>query len=130
MLAIILFLLLPSVAMADVYVISASDNSVYSLSEQDDALIPKGYTKTIIKGNIANLPISGDVSMYDFKKGAFVINAAKVKASQDAQGEAIAKQTAIVAARASAITKLTDAITKVEPKDVLTDQELNALLSS
>lgn len=102
----ILFLLLMTgIAQAKVYVITAPDSSVYSVSEQDDAVIPKGYSKNIINGNISNLPISGEPSLYNFNKGAFTLNSGKVQARiieqqkqimleadhQDKKGSAIVK---------------------------------------
>ncbi len=91
-------------AHADVYVATAPDNSVYGLSEQNDMVIPKGYTQTIIKGTIANLPISGDAKLYDFN-GAFTLNKDRVQAQQAEQQATIAKQTAMDNAKASAMVK-------------------------
>ena len=130
----ILFLLLMCsifnvTANADVYVITASDNSVYSVSNQNDAIIPNGYTLTVLKGQtLSNLPISGNPQLYNFSKGAFTLNTTAVQNQQATQAAAIAAQTALVNAKASAIAKLTDAISKVSTADVLTTQEMEALL--
>lgn len=116
---------------ADVYVITDPNNNIYSLSEQNDAQMPKGYTRTVLRNQkISNLPITGDGSLYTFKGGAFTVNATAVQAQQTAQAQSLAAQQAAAAAKASAIAKLTDAISKVNTADVLTNQELNSLLSS
>ena len=128
----ILFLILflfCSIAHADIYVVTDSNNSVYSISDQNDAVIPKGYTLTIMKGqNIQNLPITGNPQLYNFINGGFTLNVTAVQAQQAAQTAAIAQQTATANAKASAIAKLTDAISKVATQDVLTQQELSSLL--
>ena len=117
------------VANADVYILTDSNNSVKGLSEQNDMVVPSGDKVTILKGQtIANLPISGDPTLYNFNNGSFTLNTAKVQAQQAAQTAAIAQQTAIANAKASAIAKLTDAISKVATQDVLTQQELDSLL--
>lgn len=119
------------VARADVYVVTNPQGLVYSLSDQNDAVIPSGYKLTVMKGqNISNLPITGNPQLYNFNNGAFTINTAAVTAQQNAQTQAIAAQQARDAAKASALEKLTDAITKVDVNDVLTNSEMQALLPS
>lgn len=114
---------------ADVYVITDSKNQVYSISNQNDAIIPNGYVLTIMKGqNMSNLPIIGNPQLYNFLNGNFVLNTSAVQAQQTAQATAIAQQTALQNAQASAIAKLTDAISKVATQDVLTDYEMKSLL--
>lgn len=125
----IFLLLFCGTANADVYVVTNKQNAVYSLSNQNDAVFPPGYTVTILKGQtIANLPITGDPTLYNFNNGAFTLNATAVQTQQASQAAAIAAQTAQNNAKASAIAKLTDALSKVATQDVLTEQELNALL--
>lgn len=124
----LLLLLMTGFARADVYVVTAPDNSVYSLSELDDAVVPQGYKKNIIKGSIENLPISGGVQLYDFKNGQFIINANKVAEKNKIDQSAILEEQTLESNKVNALAKLTDAITKVEPKDVLTDDEIKALL--
>lgn len=106
--------------MADVYVITAPDKSVYSISEQNDAVIPDGYKKNIVKNKfIKDFPLDGDEKMYDFNGTKFTLNAKKVtdKNKQD-QDLIIANQKA-VADKQSAVAKL---------KALgLTDDEINAL---
>lgn len=122
-------LLLTGLAQADVYVVTNQSNGVYSLSEQNDCVVPSGYRTTILRGQtISNLPISGSPQLYNFSNGAFTLNATAVTAQQAAQTADIAAQTAAANARASAIAKLTDAISKVATQDVLTQQEMEALL--
>lgn len=125
----LIFLLLTGIASADVYVVTNPQNGVYSLSSENDAVVPSGYTVTILKGQtIPNLPITGSPQLYNFSNGAFTLNTIAVQAQQAAQTAAIAQQTAVTQAKASAIAKLTDAISKVATEDVLTSQELEALL--
>lgn len=103
----ILFLLLMcSVSRADVYVITSQDNSIYSISEQDDAVFPNGYLKNIVKGNISNLPISGSPQLYNFSNGSFTLNKDKVQAKQADKAKAISDQKSEDDARNSAIAKL------------------------
>lgn len=121
--------LMTGVAHADVYVVTDKSNRIYSLSEENDAVIPKDYTLTILKGQkISNLPITGDSSLYNFIGGAFTINQPALQAKQTAEQNALAAATAATNAKASALAKLTDAITKVNPADVLTSQEIDALI--
>lgn len=125
-----LFLIaLIGLARADVYVITDQNKSVYSISDQNDAVLPKGYTLTVMKGqNINNLPISGNPQLYNFNNGSFTLNSTAVQVEQTVQTQTIAAQTAAAQAKANAIAKLTDAISKVATQDVLTQQELEALL--
>lgn len=119
-----------NIANADVYVITDKNNSVYSVSDQPDALVPNGYILTVIKGqDIHNLPIIDSPQFYNFNNGSFILNKAAVQARQAAQAKEIANQTIQEQAKASAISKLTDAISRVATQDVLTSQELQALLS-
>ena len=128
---IILVCSITHLAIADVYVITDKTNAVYSISDQNDAILPAGDTLTVLKGqNIVNLPISGSPQLYTFNKGGFTLNATAVQAQQDAQKAAIANQKAALQAKESAIAKLTDALSKVNVNDVLTEQEMNALLPS
>lgn len=123
----ILFLLLMiTAARADVYVMTNSDNSVIGLSEQNDMVVPNGNKVSKINGTIANLPISGDPTLYNFSNGGFTLNSAKVSAQKAAQQEAIAKQQAIVEAKASAIEKIQAAL-EATSQDSLTTDEIKAL---
>ena len=114
-----MLMLIPNVAMADVYVVTAPNHSVYSLSEADDAVVPDGYTKNIIKGKtIASLALNPDTSLYDYN-GSFILNSSRVGA-KNAAAEAIAQaQVDAANAKASAMAKL---------KALgLTDQEISAM---
>lgn len=133
MLFLILLLLfgISQVCHADVYVVTNAQGNIYDVSNEPDCVIPVGDTRTIIKGqNISNLPISGNPQLYTFNKGGFTLNASAITKQQTAQQQAIAQETSDAQAKASAIAKLTDAISKVNPADVLTNQELNAILPS
>ncbi len=121
-------ILISNIANADVYVLT-NNNSVVGLSEQNDMVVPNGYRVTILKNQtISNLPISGNPQLYNFSNGTFTLNATVVQAQQAAAAQTIAEQTATANAKASGIAKLTDAISKVATQDVLTQQELEALL--
>ena len=126
----ILFLLLMTgLAQADVYVTTNKQGNVYDISNAPDAVVPSGYTRTLLKGKlIQNLPIVTPYQQYNFSNGNFTLNTAAVQAAQAAQQAAIAQQTATANAKASAIAKLTDAISKVATQDVLTQSELDSLL--
>ena len=126
----ILFLLLMTgLAQADIYVTTNQQNNVYDVSNAPDAVVPSGYTRTLLKGQlIQNLPIVTPYQQYNFSNGNFTLNTTAVQAQQAAQTAAIAQQTAQANAKASAIAKLTDAISKVATQDVLTQQELDSLL--
>ena len=119
----ILFLILfCGVANADVYVITAPDKSVYSISEQDDAVIPSGYNKNVLaKKSIKDLTFNmGEEKMYDFSGSKFTLNATRVIAKNKAESDAIANENKKNTDKTSAITKL---------KTLgLTDDEINAIL--
>ena len=122
-------LLLTNIAQADVYVTTNQQGNVYDISNAPDAVVPSGYTRTLLKGQlIQNLPIVTPYQQYNFSNGNFTLNTTAVQAQQAAQTAAIASQTATAQAKASAIAKLTDAISKVATQDVLTQQELDSLL--
>ncbi len=85
----------------------------------------------------AKLPNNFDIntlakpfSYYNYVNGNVTLNAAMVLADENAQVTEARKSQAIAIAKANAIAKLTDAISKVATQDVLTSQELNALLPS
>lgn len=119
----ILFLILLSgIAQADVYVVTAPDKSVYSISEQNDAVIPSGYSSSVIKNKqIKDLTVTmGDEKLYDFNGSKFTLNTAKVNAKNKAEADAIAAENKKNTDKNSAITKL---------KTLgLNDDEINAIL--
>ena len=120
----ILFLILMcGQAVADVYVVTAPDKSVASLSALDDAVVPAGYEKTVLKNkSIADLPFSmGEEKMYDFNNGAFKLNAKKVQDKNKAENDAILDAEKYNNNKVSAINKL---------KGLgLTDDELKTILN-
>jgi hypothetical protein len=79
---------------ADVYVITSPDKSVYSLSSQDDAVVPVGYTKDVIKDkDIASLQLGDDTSLYNFNGKKFILDDKKVgKKNKDLQDMAVARE--------------------------------------
>ena len=126
----ILFLLLMTgLAQADVYVTTNAQGNVYDVSNLPDAVVPNGYTRTVIKGqDISTLPILPPYQNYNFSNGNFTLNKSLIQAKQAAEQATVAQQTSQQELQASAIAKLTDAISKVATQDVLTDQETAALL--
>lgn len=127
----ILFLLLciSQVVHADVYITTNSQGNIYDISPQQDCVVPAGDTRTDVNNlTMATLPIIQPYQNYNYINGGFSLNSTAVTAQQAAQQAAIAQATADANAKASAIAKLTDAISKVATQDVLTQQELQALL--
>jgi hypothetical protein len=104
---ILFILLLCTPAFADVYVITAPDKTVVSLSEQDDAVMPEGYSKDIIKNKmIVDLPIDGDVTLYKFNGNKFSIDGVKVTKKRKNEEDAAVAIEKRKADRASGIEKL------------------------
>lgn len=125
----ILFLILMcGIAQADVYILTDSNNSVVGLSEQNDIVVPKGDSITVIKGTISNLPITGDPTMYNLNGNTFNLDKTKVQAQQDADKAVISKQIAKDNFKVSALGKIQDALTKTNPSDQLTNEEINAIM--
>ncbi len=106
MIFLILFFMLGGLATADVYVLTDANNSVVGLSEQNDMVVPAGSKVNKVSGNISNLPINGDVTMYNFNKGSFSLDKGKVQKQQKQQQDDISAQTAKAAIKVSAIGKL------------------------
>lgn len=79
---------------ADVYVITSPDKSVYSVSSQDDAVLPSGYTKDIIKGkDVSSLQLGDDVSLYNYNGKKFTLDDKRVaKKNKDLQDMAVARE--------------------------------------
>lgn len=106
---IFLFLLMMmGVAHADVYVITAPDKSVYSISEADDAVVPSGYKKDIVKNKkIKDLTVSlGEENLYDFNNGTFTVNAKKIQDKSKAESDYILKVQKEENSKKSAMDKL------------------------
>jgi len=117
----VILMLIPTVAMADVYVITTPTHSVYSLSEANDAVLPQGYTKDIIKGrSIASFALNPMTSLYDYTNGSFTLNQDRVAEKNASDQAAVQAKADEVAAKASAMAKL---------KALgLTDQEIGSLV--
>jgi hypothetical protein len=103
----ILFFLFCSIAQADVFVVTAPDKSVYSISEQRDCVIPQGYAEDVIKGkDINSLALGDDLFLYNYNGKKFTLDDKKVaKKNKDLSDAALARETK-KATKASAITKL------------------------
>ena len=105
-LALIILVLAVAIARADVYVVTAPDKSVYSISELPDAVVPPGYTVDIIKDKgISDLTI-GDVKLYKYNAKKFTLDSAKVAAKNKAENDAALAYEAELSTRQSAINKL------------------------
>jgi hypothetical protein len=103
----ILMLAICAPALADVYVITAPDKTIVSVSESDDAVVPAGYSKDIVKNKmIGDLPIDGDVSLYKFSGNKFTLDSKKVADKRKADEETALEIEERKANRASAIEKL------------------------
>lgn len=114
-----LFLAIP--AYADVYVVTAQDGSIHSLSEQDDAVVPSGYLKDVIKNKmLGDLPIDGDISLYKYSGKKFSLDGKKVSDRRKAEEAALLKAEKVK-------NDCTSAISKLEALG-LTKDEINALL--
>ena len=106
---------------ADVYVVTAPDKSVYSVSEQNDAVIPQGYSVKRINGSIAQLGLVRDPSFYKFEGNRFNADVQKIKAVDDAIIASQRELEAQKALRQSAINKL---------KSIgLSEEEISSLIS-
>lgn len=117
----LIFFLMCGLARADVYVITAPDKSVYSLSEQDDAVLPKGYSKNVIKNKgIKDLTVSmGEEKLYDFNGSKFSLDEKKVQEKNKAENDLILLKQKRENDKASALKKMKDF--------GLTDNEIHAV---
>jgi hypothetical protein len=99
--------MLSGLSYADVYVVTAPDKSVYSISEADDAVVPAGYTKDVLKGkDIPSLAIGDDPTLYNFSGKKFTLDDKKVvKKNKEAEDFVMAKESKRKI-KASAIAKL------------------------
>lgn len=103
----IFLMLMTTIAQADVYVVTAPDKSVYSVSEQDDAVVPSGYKKTVVKNKfIKDFPLDSNEKMYDFSGTKFTLNSKKVTDKNKAEQEAIIASQKRATDKATAISKL------------------------
>lgn len=118
---ILILFLLCSPAIADVYVVTTPNHSVYSLSEENDAVVPDGYSKDVLKGRtIESLALHPVTSLYDYSNGQFTLNKNRVASKNAADQAAVQTQADLLSAKASAIAKL---------KALgLTEAEINGLL--
>lgn len=104
-LALIMFFISTS-CFADVYVVTAPDKSVYALSEQDDIVIPDGYSKAIINDkNIHQLGLVSNTALYDFD-GNFNFNKKRLSDQQKVEKDLAIKSQAVIDNKKTAITKL------------------------
>lgn len=81
---VIMFLMSIGLSYADVWVVH-NNGQVYSLSEQNDAVVPQGYKVDILKGSIEDLALSRSTDEYIFDGKKFKVDASKVKAKEDKQ---------------------------------------------
>ena len=80
------FLLLAQTVFAEVFVIyNSSDRSVYSISSEDDATLPQGYTKEVLKMNLEDIQLPYHFTLYKYQEGKFVADLEKIKKEVDAQ---------------------------------------------
>lgn len=75
----IVFLLACVNADASVYVVyNTTSKEVLSVSPQDDAVVPSGYSKEVLGGIISDYPLEYKVQDYRFVSKRFVANTAKI----------------------------------------------------
>lgn len=115
----ILFLLLPTIVFADVYVVyNPSNDEVYSLSNQDDAVVPSGYEKKTVKGNVEDYYAQSDAKDFKFKGNKIILNAKKITDREKQKEDRLAERKS----------KEDSAIAKLKAVG-LTDDEINILLN-
>lgn len=79
MYAILLFLLLTSNCFADVFVVyNPTTKEVDSLSSIDDAVVPQGFDKKVIKGNVEDYYSQADAKDFKFNDNKLTLNAKKI----------------------------------------------------
>lgn len=122
MYVIIFLLLMCGIADAKVYIVTDTNDAVVSISEQNDAVVPRGYNVSTVKGKIDGLPISGDPTLYDFKSGSFVLNNKRVTDKNTVQ------QNSIIATQ-NRNTNRTSGFKKIQTTNSLTDDEMKAIFN-
>ena len=102
-----IFLLFPFMAHSEVIIITDKEGVIYSVSENDDTIIPAEYKKTVIKGKMAEVvPDSRSLDEYSFDGKKFKVDAKSVKAKEDKQLEQEQKIEERKAKKQSAVNKL------------------------
>jgi hypothetical protein len=101
-----LMLLIPTIAVADVWVVTTPEKAVYSISEANDAVVPSGYAVKVLPGTIADLSLNRSQDEYIFDGSKFKPDSKKIKAKEDAVLEAENKANDKKAKRKSAKDKL------------------------
>lgn len=85
LLIISLLLLSSKSACADVFVVFKNDSKeVISLSDLDDAVVPEGYSKEVLKGDLTDYPLEYGAQDYTFVKKRFVANTKKISQREEA----------------------------------------------
>lgn len=75
----ILFLLIPTIANAEVYVLfDKSTKEVKSISKRDDAVLEQGWEKTILDGKLSGYPLTYQAEYYTFENNRFIVNTKKL----------------------------------------------------
>lgn len=121
---VIAFFMLSGLSHADVIVITDNEGSVYSVSENDDTVIPSGYRKTIVKGKMSDVvPSTRPIDEYSFDGKKFKVDAQSVKAKEDKQLEHEQKVEAKKAKKQSAKDKLKALGLTDDEVNILTEKE-------
>lgn len=86
---IILALFCTTICHADSYlIVENATNEIYSLSNQDDAVMPKsGYTKHIIPLDLTEIQLMDHPIYYKYIDGNFVLNIGKISDRENAKIE-------------------------------------------
>lgn len=99
-------------------------NSPVILSTADQQII----VSAILPNNFDINTLAKPFSYYNYVNGNVSLNAAMILDDENTQIDLAKKNKKIADAKSNAIAKLTDAISRVATQDVLTQQELSALL--
>lgn len=93
LLAVCSVLIITGVAFAETYVLyNNTTKEVYSISNEDDAVMPQGYAKVVIKENMKDLDLDYPADCYKWQNNRFVSNTKKLDAL--AQKEELARNKA------------------------------------
>lgn len=85
----IMFGLAP-IANANVFVLyNNTTKEVLSISAEDDAVVPSGYTKTVLSGKLSDYPMEYNNQDYLFVNKRFVVNMKKISDREKANLDAL-----------------------------------------
>jgi post-segregation antitoxin (ccd killing protein) len=75
-----------NICFADVVVIyNNSDQTILTISNKDDTVIPQGYTKAVLKGNVSDYGFTDNPTNYKYIGGKFILNLDKINSDYQTQ---------------------------------------------